>query len=126
MQLSLLVLVGLAAIYLLRRWPRAAFAAAIATTIYSSPVVLPGNLALFLAVAAPWELSADRTVGVRGLSVAIRRRVVNIEKARRMLRWTPRTTLEAGMRATAEWFHEAGFEGQPAAQVVAAAGEVTH
>jgi hypothetical protein len=62
---------GLAAIYLLRRWPRAAFAAAIATAIYSSPVVLPGNLALFLAVAAPWELSADRTVGVRGLSVAI-------------------------------------------------------
>jgi UDP-glucose 4-epimerase len=49
----------------------------------------------------------------------IRRRVLNIEKARRMLRWTPQTTLEAGMRATAEWFHEAGFEGQPAARVVA-------
>ncbi len=50
--------VGLAAIYLLRRWPRAAFAAAIATTIYSSPVVLPGNFALLLAVAAPWPTAA--------------------------------------------------------------------
>ena len=52
----------------------------------------------------------------------IRRRVVNIEKARRMLRWSPQTTLERGMRATAEWFREAGFEGQPAARVEVSAG----
>ncbi len=52
----------------------------------------------------------------------IRRRVVNIEKARRMLRWSPQTTLERGMRATAEWFREAGFEGQPAARIEITAG----
>ncbi len=55
----------------------------------------------------------------------IRRRVVNIEKARRMLRWSPQTTLERGMRATAEWFLEAGFEGRPAAPVEVAAGETS-
>jgi UDP-glucose 4-epimerase len=34
----------------------------------------------------------------------IRRRVLNIEKARRMLRWTPQVTLETGLGRTAEWF----------------------
>jgi len=34
----------------------------------------------------------------------IRRRVVNIEKIRRVLRWTPRVTLEEGLRLTHEWF----------------------
>lgn len=33
----------------------------------------------------------------------IRRRVVSIEKARRMLRWAPQVTLSAGLRRTAEW-----------------------
>jgi UDP-glucose 4-epimerase len=33
----------------------------------------------------------------------IRRRVVSIEKARRMLRWTPQVTLEEGLRTTATW-----------------------
>lgn len=33
----------------------------------------------------------------------IRRRVVNIEKARRMLRWTPQVTLDEGLRLTAAW-----------------------
>jgi dTDP-L-rhamnose 4-epimerase len=33
----------------------------------------------------------------------IRRRVVNIEKARRMLRWAPQVTLRDGLRRTAEW-----------------------
>jgi UDP-glucose 4-epimerase len=33
----------------------------------------------------------------------IRRRVVNIEKARRMLRWAPQVTLERGLAMTAEW-----------------------
>jgi UDP-glucose 4-epimerase len=39
----------------------------------------------------------------------IRRRVVNIEKARRMLRWSPQVTMENGLRRTAEWFVAAGF-----------------
>ncbi|MFN8587776.1 MAG: NAD-dependent epimerase/dehydratase family protein [Candidatus Eisenbacteria bacterium] len=33
----------------------------------------------------------------------IRRRVVNIEKTRRTLRWTPDVTLENGLRRTVEW-----------------------
>lgn len=33
----------------------------------------------------------------------IRRRVVNIEKARRALRWVPEVTLEEGLRRTLEW-----------------------
>lgn len=33
----------------------------------------------------------------------IRRRVVNIEKARRTLRWVPEVTLEEGLRRTIEW-----------------------
>jgi UDP-glucose 4-epimerase len=39
----------------------------------------------------------------------IRRRVVNIEKARRMLRWTPQVTLETGLSRTAEWFVRSGL-----------------
>lgn len=55
---------GVVVMFLLRRWPRASFAVAIATTIYSSPVVLAGNLALFLAVAAPWAIDITRGVGL--------------------------------------------------------------
>jgi nucleoside-diphosphate-sugar epimerase len=33
----------------------------------------------------------------------IRRRVVNIEKTRRTLRWIPEVTLEEGLRRTVEW-----------------------
>lgn len=33
----------------------------------------------------------------------IRRRVVNIEKARRMLRWSPQVTLQEGLNRTARW-----------------------
>ncbi len=33
----------------------------------------------------------------------IRRRVVNIEKIRRMLHWVPATTLDHGLGATAQW-----------------------
>jgi UDP-glucose 4-epimerase len=39
----------------------------------------------------------------------IRRRVVNIEKIRRMLHWAPQVTLEDGLALTASWFKEAGF-----------------
>ena len=41
----------------------------------------------------------------------IRRRVVNIEKARRMLHWTPQVTLEAGLKRTADWFAASPFAG---------------
>lgn len=36
----------------------------------------------------------------------IRRRVVNIEKTRRALRWVPEVTLEKGLRRTVEWQRE--------------------
>ncbi len=36
----------------------------------------------------------------------IRRRVVNIEKARRMLRWGPQVTLARGLARTAEWLEK--------------------
>lgn len=38
----------------------------------------------------------------------IRRRVVNIEKARRMLRWSPQITLERGLQMTAAWLERDG------------------
>jgi len=41
----------------------------------------------------------------------IRRRVVNIEKTRRTLRWVPGTTLENGLRATVRWQRDQGGEG---------------
>jgi UDP-glucose 4-epimerase len=53
----------------------------------------------------------------------IRRRVVNIEKARRMLRWTPQVTLETGLGRTAEWFARSGITeaaDMPAAPVMTA------
>ena len=51
----------------------------------------------------------------------IRRRVVNIEKARRMLHWGPQFTLERGLGRTAEWFLATEFR-QPEAQVGSSAG----
>ena len=39
----------------------------------------------------------------------IRRRVVNIEKIRRMLRWSPQVTLETGLERTVKWFDETGL-----------------
>jgi UDP-glucose 4-epimerase len=43
----------------------------------------------------------------------IRRRVLNIEKARRMLRWSPQVTLSEGLARTAAWMSESSFD-QPA------------
>ncbi len=45
----------------------------------------------------------------------IRRRVVNIEKIRRMLRWAPQVTLERGIERTIEWFESTGLAQQAAA-----------
>jgi UDP-glucose 4-epimerase len=39
----------------------------------------------------------------------IRRRVVNIEKIRRMLRWSPQVTLGDGLVQTVKWFEEKGL-----------------
>ena len=36
----------------------------------------------------------------------IRRRVVNIEKIRRELRWSPSVTIEEGLRRTYEWLRD--------------------
>ncbi|MGH2468383.1 MAG: NAD-dependent epimerase/dehydratase family protein [Candidatus Limnocylindrales bacterium] len=45
----------------------------------------------------------------------IRRRVVNIEKARRMLRWSPQITIRQGLVDTAAWFRDTGYaDGAPA------------
>jgi UDP-glucose 4-epimerase len=43
----------------------------------------------------------------------IRRRVVNIEKIRRMLRWTPQWTLDKGLVETANWFRASSFAKRP-------------
>jgi UDP-glucose 4-epimerase len=40
----------------------------------------------------------------------IRRRVVSIEKARRMLRWSPQVTLADGLARTARWIEASGIE----------------
>jgi UDP-glucose 4-epimerase len=40
----------------------------------------------------------------------IRRRVVNIEKTRRTLRWVPSFTLEAGLKNTVQWQREKALE----------------
>ena len=50
----------------------------------------------------------------------IRRRVVNIERIRRMLHWAPQVTLERGLRATAEWYVAAGFAEQAEAGLLRA------
>jgi UDP-glucose 4-epimerase len=42
----------------------------------------------------------------------IRRRVVNIEKARRMLRWAPQVTLADGLARTAAWMRSSSFDGE--------------
>ena len=52
----------------------------------------------------------------------IRRRVVNIEKARRMLRWTPQVTLETGLARTAEWFVKSGFATSPVTATTSSGG----
>ena len=65
--------------------------------------------AIGLALDVPVEL---RHIDRRDID-NIRRRVVNIEKARRMLRWTPQVTLETGLSRTAEWFIRSGMTDSP-------------
>ena len=49
------VILGVATMWLLRRRPDASFTAGILTVIYSSPVVMLGNLAALLAAVAPYS-----------------------------------------------------------------------
>jgi UDP-glucose 4-epimerase len=61
-------------------------------------------------LAALVERAADRKVRLEHVDRRdidnIRRRVLSIEKARRMLRWVPQVTLEAGLLRTAQWHAE--------------------
>jgi UDP-glucose 4-epimerase len=45
----------------------------------------------------------------------IRRRVVNIEKIRLMLRWSPQVALDRGLAETVRWFEDSGLLPTPAA-----------
>lgn len=65
---TIAILVGLMAVLACRNHPRAAFAATILTTIYSSPVVLEGNFALLIALAAPWAI--PRPTGAMNPAIA--------------------------------------------------------
>jgi len=63
--------IGLAGVAVLRRHQRASFTVAIITAIFATPVVLPGNLVLLVAAAAPWVA----TPGSRPLDSADERSV---------------------------------------------------
>ena len=64
------------------------------------------------ALAAGIAAAAGRKVEVQHVDRRdidnIRRRVVNIEKIRRMLRWVPQVTLERGLAETAQWLAREG------------------
>jgi UDP-glucose 4-epimerase len=62
------------------------------------------ELARRVGVATGREIQVDH-IDRRDID-NIRRRVVNIEKARRMLRWAPQVTLADGLRQTAEWIEQ--------------------
>ena len=76
------------------------------------------------ALAAGIAAALGREVEIRHIDRRdidnIRRRVVNIEKARRMLRWSPQVTLQHGLDRTATWlFHEGQHVGAPVADLIA-------
>jgi UDP-glucose 4-epimerase len=49
----------------------------------------------------------------------IRRRVVNIEKIRLMLRWSPQVALDRGLVETVRWFEESGLLSKSASSAAA-------
>jgi UDP-glucose 4-epimerase len=75
------------------------------------------------ALAAGIAVAVGREVEIRHVDRRdidnIRRRVVNIEKIRRMLRWSPQVTLERGLADTAQWLAR---EGERAGLSTAAGG----
>jgi UDP-glucose 4-epimerase len=68
----------------------------VGTGIETSVIGLAGAIASTLGVEPAIEHVDRRDID------NIRRRAVNIEKIRRMLRWSPQVALEAGLRRTAE------------------------
>jgi UDP-glucose 4-epimerase len=64
------------------------------------------------ALAAGIGVAVGREVEIRHVDRRdidnIRRRVVNIEKIRRMLRWSPQVTLARGLADTADWLAREG------------------
>ena len=72
------------------------------------------ELARMIGLATGREVTIQ-TVDRRDID-NIRRRVVNIEKARRMLHWVPQVRLQRGLDLTAEWFKEVGFTSPPERQ----------
>jgi UDP-glucose 4-epimerase len=65
-------------------------------------------LVRLIALATERELRVDH-IDRRDID-NIRRRVVSIEKARRMLRWAPQVTLADGLGRTARWIEATGIE----------------
>jgi UDP-glucose 4-epimerase len=80
------------------------------------------ELARMVGVAARRDVTIQ-TIDRRDID-NIRRRVVNIEKARRMLHWVPQVRMQQGLDRTAAWFESAGFSGGTAAMTSAARAEV--
>ncbi len=80
------------------------------------------ELARMVGVAAGRDVTIQ-TIDRRDID-NIRRRVVNIEKARRMLHWVPQVRMQQGLDRTAAWFESAGFSGATAAMTSAARAEV--
>ena len=76
------------------------------------------------ALAAAVGRALDKPVTIEHLDRRdidnIRRRIVNIEKARRMLRWSPQVTLDRGLGQTAKWYVDWLAERQPQPVAVAA------
>jgi UDP-glucose 4-epimerase len=65
------------------------------------------ELAMLVGVAAGREVDIEH-IDRRDID-NIRRRVVNIEKARRMLRWAPQVSLDRGLELTARWLERDGI-----------------
>jgi UDP-glucose 4-epimerase len=66
------------------------------------------DLAARIAQACGMPVKVDR-IDRRDID-NIRRRVVSIEKARRMLRWSPQVTLTEGLNRTVAWMQASSFE----------------
>jgi UDP-glucose 4-epimerase len=69
------------------------------------------QLVRLIALATERELAVNH-IDRRDID-NIRRRVVSIEKARRMLRWAPQVTLADGLTRTARWIEAMGLENAP-------------
>ena len=75
------------------------------------------------ALAAGVAAAVGRAVEIRHVDRRdidnIRRRVVNIEKIRLMLRWSPQVALDRGLVETVRWFEESGLLSKSASSAAA-------